>query len=199
MPSPDGCQRAPNPMGTRLAMATADIAELHPLFTRMVVKYGPALLVYLRSMGASQADAEDAVQETFTRAYEKLPQYRPSESSFATWLRAIATHLWTDEVRRRRITRTVSLSVIHSAEDDADDIGNEPPDTRSPSLPAATPAILESAFARLPYKQHNAAMKKYDKEYRRDITCTNPENVSWARAKETLQADPDIRELGKSG
>lgn len=47
------------------------------------------------------ADAEDATQEVFLRAFQRLHQYRPGEP-FGAWLTGIARHHAIDVLRRRR-------------------------------------------------------------------------------------------------
>lgn len=51
--------------------------------------------------------AEDAVQESFVKAYRALPEFR-AESSFKTWLLTIAHRTCLDQVRRPR-EQVVSL------------------------------------------------------------------------------------------
>lgn len=52
-------------------------------------------------MLGNQADAEDATQEVFLRAFERLGQYRPGEP-FGAWLAGIARHHSIDVLRHRR-------------------------------------------------------------------------------------------------
>lgn len=47
--------------------------------------------------------AEDAAQEAFIRAWQKLPSYRP-RSPFRNWVYRIATNVALDALRRERIT-----------------------------------------------------------------------------------------------
>jgi len=54
----------------------------------------------LRMLG-TPADAEDATQEIFWRAFQRLHQYRPAEP-FGAWLHGIARHHSIDVLRRRR-------------------------------------------------------------------------------------------------
>lgn len=61
----------------------------------------------LRTLG-NREDAEDAVQETFLKAYTALPGFR-GESRLSVWLYRITANVCTDMLRRRR--ETVSLSV----------------------------------------------------------------------------------------
>lgn len=60
----------------------------------------------LRTLG-NREDAEDAVQETFLKAYMALSGFR-GESRLSVWLYRIASNVCTDALRRRR--ETVSLS-----------------------------------------------------------------------------------------
>jgi RNA polymerase sigma-70 factor (ECF subfamily) len=45
--------------------------------------------------------AEDAVAETFLRAWKALPRYRDTGAPFLAWLYGIARHVIADEFRRR--------------------------------------------------------------------------------------------------
>lgn len=53
-------------------------------------------------------DAEDAVQETFVRVFDQLARFR-GESSFQTWLTAIAVNVCRDRLRARKVRRALSL------------------------------------------------------------------------------------------
>jgi RNA polymerase sigma-70 factor (ECF subfamily) len=48
--------------------------------------------------------AEDAVAETFTRAWAALPRYKPGRTPFVSWLYGIGRHVVVDELRRRKRT-----------------------------------------------------------------------------------------------
>jgi RNA polymerase sigma-70 factor (ECF subfamily) len=52
-------------------------------------------------MTGNEQDAEDAVQETFLRAYKQLSHYE-SRSSFSTWLYRIASNYSLDLIRMRK-------------------------------------------------------------------------------------------------
>ena len=57
----------------------------------------------------NRADAEDAAQETFVRAYTRQGSDQPS-ARFGAWLLAITSHWCIDHLHRRR--RTVSLERV---------------------------------------------------------------------------------------
>ena len=55
-----------------------------------------------------EAEAEDAVQDTFLRLFERIDRYRCT-SSFETWLVAVAVNICRDRLRRRKLRRVLSL------------------------------------------------------------------------------------------
>lgn len=77
-------------------------------FGQLVQAYErPVYNLTYRMLGDS-AEAEDAAQETFVRAYTKLATYQP-ERKFVNWLLSIASHHCIDRLRRR--TRAPQLSL----------------------------------------------------------------------------------------
>jgi len=77
----------------QLASARAGNSEA---FTALVEPYRKPLLVHCYRMSGSLDDAEDLVQETFLRAWDKIKSYE-GQGSFRNWLYVIATRLWLDE------------------------------------------------------------------------------------------------------
>jgi RNA polymerase sigma-70 factor (ECF subfamily) len=55
-----------------------------------------------------EAEAEDAVQDTFLRVFERIDRYR-GESSFETWLVAVTINVCRDRLRRRKVRQALSL------------------------------------------------------------------------------------------
>ena len=87
-------------------VATGDQAA----FTTLVERYKrPVYTLAYRLLG-NAADAEDAAQETFVRAYTRLSTYQPG-GRFGSWLLAITSHWCIDYLRRRR---AVSLDAIQA-------------------------------------------------------------------------------------
>ena len=87
------------------------------VFTELVDTYQTSLLrmcyLHLRDMGL----AEDAVQETFIKAYRALPSFR-KECSIKTWLMRIAINTCHDIQRGswwKHISQTVTLEQLNSA------------------------------------------------------------------------------------
>ena len=62
---------------------------------------GPVYNLCHRMLGDA-AEAEDAAQETFLRAYRSLGRYDATRP-FSTWILSIAAHYCIDQIRRRRM------------------------------------------------------------------------------------------------
>ena len=70
-------------------------------FGQLVEAYQrPVFNVCYRMLG-DPAEAEDAAQETFIRAYTRIDSY-DANRKFSSWLLAIASHYCIDRLRRRR-------------------------------------------------------------------------------------------------
>jgi len=81
-------------------------------FAELVAAYqSPVYNLAFRMLGTA-TEAEDAAQETFLRAFDRLDTYDPSRK-FSSWILAIASHYCVDRLRRRR-GNTVSMDEIKS-------------------------------------------------------------------------------------
>jgi RNA polymerase sigma-70 factor, ECF subfamily len=103
--------------------------------------------------------AEDAVAETFTRAWAALPRYKPGRAPFVSWLYGIGRHVVVDELRRRKRTEPREFLPDSGHEDNNDD-----------------KLALAAAMAQLPRQQRQVIEMKYL------LGLTNPE-VSAALGK----------------
>ena len=72
-------------------------------FGQLVEAYQTPIYNLCYRMLGEAAEAEDAAQETFLRAYAQLGSYDPARS-FKTWLFSIANHHCIDRLRKRRLT-----------------------------------------------------------------------------------------------
>jgi RNA polymerase sigma-70 factor (ECF subfamily) len=72
-------------------------------FGRLVAAYQTPVYNLAYRMLGSKAEAEDAAQEAFLKAYVHLRSYDP-QRPFRSWLLSIASHYCIDRIRRRRIT-----------------------------------------------------------------------------------------------
>lgn len=72
-----------------------------PAFERLVHKYRPRIVELAMRYTRNPADAEDAAQETFIKAYRGLQHFR-GESAFYTWLYSIASNCARNLLKARR-------------------------------------------------------------------------------------------------
>ncbi len=71
-------------------------------FAHLVETYQAQVFNLCYRMLGDPAEAEDAAQECFWRAYQAMRKYDPGRS-FATWLLSIAAHYCIDQIRKRRM------------------------------------------------------------------------------------------------
>jgi RNA polymerase sigma-70 factor (ECF subfamily) len=71
-------------------------------FERLVQHYQKAVYNLAYRMLGNAADAEDAAQETFLRAYASLGSYQATRK-FGVWLLSITAHWCIDRLRRRKV------------------------------------------------------------------------------------------------
>ena len=87
-------------------------------FEELVRRYQTSVYrVALRMLG-SRADAQDAVQETFVRAWRALPRFR-HDSAISTWLYRIVTRRALDKIASRRSTETLDEVEVEAGPDPA--------------------------------------------------------------------------------
>ena len=76
----------------------ADRASFAELFTA----FAPRVKAYLLRLGATHAQAEEWVQDTFLTVWRKAAYFDPARAGAATWIFTIARNLRIDGVRRDR-------------------------------------------------------------------------------------------------
>jgi RNA polymerase sigma-70 factor, ECF subfamily len=77
-------------------------------FEKLVKKYDRKLLRIAQSITHNREEAEDAVQEAFFKAYQRLDQFQES-ATFSTWLIRIVLNKAFMKLRRQRTAREESL------------------------------------------------------------------------------------------
>ncbi len=145
-------------------------------------------------IAGGSADAEDAAQEGFVKAWYALPRFREG-SPFRPWLLAIVVN----EVRNRQRLwrrRDALLRGAGSRLDPQAPVGSEEAAEQSERR-----RLVSQALARLPEKQRVVVTMRYLLELSEDETATA---LGWpkgsvksrlSRALEKLETDPAIRRL----
>ena len=98
-------------------------------FDRLVGAYLRPLYWHARRLVVVHEDAEDVVQETFIRAYDKIGTFRGGAGELGAWLYRIATNTALTMLRRRRpglfsslddVSRILASRVAEACGEDAD-------------------------------------------------------------------------------
>ena len=98
-----------------------------PLFERLMSEHSKALLAYTESLVQDRYLAEDIVQETLIRAWQRLERLYNTEGSVRGWLLTVVRNIVTDQIRARNARATeVRESPVEVAieNDHADDVVN---------------------------------------------------------------------------
>src|SRR5580704_8485762 len=89
-------------------MLAAILAGDTQLFHELIRPYERSVYMVALGMLKDEAEAEDAAQEAFLKAYCALARFR-AESKFSTWLISIAINEARSRLRKRKSSRTESL------------------------------------------------------------------------------------------
>ena len=103
-----------DPAGLLLRVAQSrDKAALAALFTH----FGPRVKSMMLKLGASEALAEDLVQETFVSVWRKAALYSSQRGAASTWIFTIARNLRIDQLRRQSNKPYEDLESLELASD----------------------------------------------------------------------------------
>lgn len=94
-------------------------------FEQLVLKYQDKVYNLCRHMLGSAHDADDAAQDTFTKAYQNLNNFRP-EASFYTWLYRIAVNTCLDYKKRPFFQSVFGSHVEGDNESGIEPVSGEP-------------------------------------------------------------------------
>jgi len=86
-------------------------------FEELVKRYDRKLLRIAQSVTHNREDSQDAVQEAFLKAYQHLADFREA-SQFSTWLIRITLNQSLMKLRKRNVTKEVSLDENFEADED---------------------------------------------------------------------------------
>ena len=77
-------------------------------FEKLVERYDRKLLRIAEHITHNREDSQDAVQEAFLKAFQHVGEFR-EDSQFSTWLIRITVNQALMQLRKRRITKDISL------------------------------------------------------------------------------------------
>lgn len=119
-------------------------------FSALVRRYQDRVYRFILRMVGSRAEAEELAQDTFIKAWEALPGWKP-EAQFRTWLFGIASNTATDSLRRRKVVEFVALEEDYDAPGEGAD-----PEAQLQSRQKLR--ALETALDRLPQDQREIVL-----------------------------------------
>jgi RNA polymerase sigma-70 factor, ECF subfamily len=137
-------------------------------FDRLVLKYRPRIVELASRHKLDTADAEDATQETFIRAYRGLRHFR-CRSAFYTWLYRIACNCARTRLKRR------TRDSLHRSNDFSIDHSDAAPPSRLQEL--ATPEEL--MITEENRGMVNATLEKLSDDHRTVITLREIDGLSY--------------------
>lgn len=123
-------------------------------FEVLVARHAARLRGLALRLMSNASDADDLVQEAFTRAFKEARKWRPSGIRFSTWLHRVVVNLAADEGRRRRVRRHVALDDAPEAEDAA-------PSAFDMLAGSERAEALRRAIDELPARQREAVVLTY--------------------------------------
>lgn len=101
-------ERDRNTAGDDLTLVHATRSGHAPAFEKLVRKYDRKLLRIAQSVTHNREEAEDAVQEAFFKAYQRLDQFQET-AKFSTWLIRIVLNEALMKLRKQRTAREEPL------------------------------------------------------------------------------------------
>jgi RNA polymerase sigma-70 factor (ECF subfamily) len=149
LPHPNIAPPGPNAPEAELVTSAkgGDEAAVRELIRRM----NPRLFRIARGIVASDADAEEVVQETYLKAFTKLDSFR-AEARFSTWITRIVIN--TARMHLRRVRPQEEYDTVTEDQKASDSIlafpGQQPNRPEAALGRAQVRAFLESAVAHLP-------------------------------------------------
>ena len=102
------------PANTEADQLVAALAGDHDAFGAVADRYRRELHLHCDRMSGSFHDAEDAVQETFIRAWRHLATFE-NRSSFRAWLYRIATNVTLTQRNRQQVLTQPFPAVLSAA------------------------------------------------------------------------------------
>src|ERR1700692_1396657 len=137
-------------------------------FDRLVLKYRARVVELAMRYTRNSADAEDAAQEAFIRAYRGLQQFR-GESAFYTWLYRIASNC------ARNLLKARSRDLINSTVDLPDEQNAADPPARLQDLETPEELTLTDEIRGMV----SATLEKLSEAHRAVITLREIDGLSY--------------------
>lgn len=123
-------------------------------FGLLVARHAARARALAYRLTGNAADADDMVQDAFSRAFAQAAKWRAEGVRFSTWLHRVIVNQAADEARKRKIRRPVAL-------EDALEPADERPLASEAMEASARAAALRQAIDGLPERQRQAVVLTY--------------------------------------
>ena len=147
----------------------------------LVVRHSARLFRVAFRITGNEADAEEAAQEAFVRAYNKLATFR-EDAAFATWITRIAMNTSINLVQRRKrdvLHGGTRIAETYSAEEQTMQVADTKPGPERALLDREVTRMREEAMAELTTMERTA------------FTLRHMEEISIAEIAAALQVPPN--------
>jgi RNA polymerase sigma-70 factor, ECF subfamily len=136
-------------------------------FAELVDVHKDKIYVLAHRLVGNKENAEDIVQETFLKAIDNIGQFR-GESSFGTWIYAIALNLSRAYFAKQKETDLLPIEGYISLSDETHESHSQLLDWQDPHKILENKEIRESvigALSKLPIKYREAFLLRYYNEF----------------------------------
>jgi len=118
------------------------------LFELLIRRYNQLLFRVIRSYMNKESDAEDVMQDTYIKVYQKLYQFR-YDAKFSTWLVRIGINEALQRKRRSKVKRTLEIDQFKGINQIEDTLEMNP---EKQIIHSESKALIERAIDALPEK-----------------------------------------------
>lgn len=142
------------------AAIQAVLAGDRDAYAALVMRHSRMLFRLAYRMTGNEADADDVVQESFLRGYQKLATFE-SRANFGTWIYRIAVHCSLDKLESRRRDDARRVSEENDPEQDAVQVADSAPGPEQLVLSAEIGALGELAMQGLTVMERTAFVLRH--------------------------------------
>jgi RNA polymerase sigma-70 factor (ECF subfamily) len=155
------------------------------LFERVILPHEQSLYGPAMALTRSSSDAEDLVQETLLRAFDRFETFRQDGSPRA-WLHTIMRNLFYNAYRKKsREPKQVSLDVFEPATTGAGGVAMEADSAEQASQSVSSPERI--VLGQMESAALLAAVKALPDEYRQVVTMADIQNMPYQDIADTLR------------
>jgi RNA polymerase sigma-70 factor (ECF subfamily) len=152
-----------NPLRTDDDLIQAAQLGSHEAFAELCQRHATVARKKILSIVRHREDAEDALQETFLRAFANLGRFRQS-SKFSTWITAIGINAALTVIRKRKSRREFDVG-SNKPEELAWEFPDKAPDPERHVANRQILVLLRNELQTLPPQMRDAVISFYDEDY----------------------------------